>query len=312
MPIEAYDLLYLRTRVAEEFGLDESDTTVKARIDKVINDALSDIVLRYPRWPWLRTRLNINVQTKKTGKGNVTQGSSLVDNLSGWASNPAIRDILVGGSSGNSATSGYLVDTVTGNPVSSFTIQPQWLGQGQVAYDLTLVSGWFQLPTDFNSMEELELKDNLGINKIEARPTAHFEKMRLQGFSVPVATRIYVVTQDPLGQDGNLYIGVYPYLETVGALSGYYWRQVPKLVSDSDTPIIPPHQRIVLLRMAEWFMAAHLRLEVERIGFYRARATAALESMQQYYEISEEMASNVPHYEIDYIQGPPGYPRFTD
>lgn len=61
MAYENYDLVTLRTRLAEEFGIDISIAANSNTIDKRINDALAWIVNRRKNWPWQEREIAIDI-----------------------------------------------------------------------------------------------------------------------------------------------------------------------------------------------------------------------------------------------------------
>lgn len=61
MALENYDLVSLRTRLAEEFGIDTSIGANVTTIDRRINDAISWIVNRRKNWPWLEREISLDV-----------------------------------------------------------------------------------------------------------------------------------------------------------------------------------------------------------------------------------------------------------
>jgi len=78
MVYEDYNLLSIRTRLSEEFGIDIVNIADNLTIiDKRINDAVAWIVNRRKNWPWMEDDANIDVGELSTSLVDVRYGSGI-------------------------------------------------------------------------------------------------------------------------------------------------------------------------------------------------------------------------------------------
>ena len=82
MALELYDLVSLRTRCAEEFGLDLTDSNVVDQVDKRINDAVAWIVNRRKNWPWLDAETTIDIGEGSSSVSGARYGAALFTKMS--------------------------------------------------------------------------------------------------------------------------------------------------------------------------------------------------------------------------------------
>lgn len=118
MALELYDLVSLRTRCAEEFGLDLADPNVVDVVDRRINDAVTWIINRRKNWPWLDAETVIEIGEPSSSSTDIRYGSGFFTKMSRYVNHatfsqtPALsRDLVVFDSNGGSGT---LITDVTG------------------------------------------------------------------------------------------------------------------------------------------------------------------------------------------------------
>lgn len=315
MVVETYQLSTLRDDVLEEFGKDITDADLKAKAERKINDAMLWIAKKRKDWPWRLKEYFAAVSPGTAITADVVQGSFVVANPSPISALDQRKIMVdVGGTPG---TFGYLVGVVDlVGPPPNYTLQSAYLGASENGKDLTLMEGVLALPTDFDRMSTLEgVTGQGGQRKFLYRSPLEFEKIKRAGNLVGLNDFIYTVKPDPLTIDfTSMYLMIFPYLNEYVNLHGNYWRNIEKLVNDSDVPVIPVDDRLTLLKFSYWFMAQHLREDKERVLMYKADALESLQDMTNHYELGDEPENldDDGGLDIDFIPGPAGYPPFTN
>lgn len=76
MALETYTLSALRTKIAQEFGIELNNENT-ARIDSRINDAILFVSNRRKNWPWLHRDTTLNVGEKSTSPIDIRYGAAL-------------------------------------------------------------------------------------------------------------------------------------------------------------------------------------------------------------------------------------------
>ena len=305
---EAYNLASLRTEIRNSFGIKATDSAKTALIDRKINEALLWIASKRSDWPWLLREFAIDIPASRTETVSITQGERAV---TGLTSSTKLRDVLVTGTTTTVPLEGYLISR--GNATDGFSLQSKYLDDTISSGSVTIVQGYFQLPRDFARMLNLELlgadteerivyKNNLLFDKTK-RTKAH-----QRGLSLNIKS-FYTVKPDPLGKDDYQYATVYPYVSESRVLHGVYYKVPTKLVSAQNTPDIPRAQRFALLHAALWFMASDLKLDAERLTFYRVQALQSLQTIQSNMEFSEEPDIEPDLMPTRFISMPSGYPN---
>ena len=308
MALEDYTLSTIRSRIAEEFGKDSTDTNFKTRVNNRINDAQLWVTKARPNWPWLLKELVIDISPLDdiTDTADFTKGSTTVANV-GLALQE--RDIISAESAVGVVTSGYMVTSFAGNTA---TLQSQYRGDTASSADVSVSYGYFQLPSDFLRLEEVEEVDSLTSTSLIYKSPMEFEKIKRKGSLAGINTTYYTVKPDPLTTVGNMYLSVFPYQTVAKTYQGNYWMDPPKLVNDTDVPTVPRVDRTTLLDTSYWFVSTLLKLDADRINFYRAQALDSLQRMQAQWDLSSEPnLMDQGLLEPGFIQGPAGYPRFS-
>lgn len=312
MVLEDYQLSTLRDRIREDFGLTES-TTMNSIIDKKINDAQAWVVRRRKNWPWQEVFHNIDVPAAVSDTGDFTQGSRTVGSVPG--SSIAARDIITTDvSASTNPTAGFLVQAYSDPNVTLFS---QFLNTTEVGKSFRIVKGFFLLPEDFQSLEMATLEGDLEDPKMTWKTPDQIQRLKQEEVIISIKEKVYSVVQDPLSgtaaETNRRYLEVYPYLAQLTTLRLKYWRVPPKLVNDSDVPIIPHSDRMVLFYAAAWFFAQQQH-ETEPATFYRNLALTEIEKMAQEYSFADDPddGERDTGLNFDFIPGPPEYPKFSD
>lgn len=148
MPFETYNLGSLRTRLAEEFGIDITINENLLTLDKRINDAVAWIITRRKSWPWLEVDTTIDVGEPSDNKSDARYGAGVFNraqrqvvactyNLT--ALSP--REVLDFDARGQT---GILAVSVSGNlitPFSTVTINQGYQGDDQKCTITSLTVG---------------------------------------------------------------------------------------------------------------------------------------------------------------------------
>ena len=310
MALEDYQLSTLRDDVLEEFGKDITDTALKAKATRKINDAQSWIAKARTDWPW---RLNEIVFLTVPG---ISVVADVVTGVFGFANvtpnSPShLRRVAVSGTA-SPGTEGYLIANVSGG---DYIIQGQWLGSTALAQPLTIMQAVFPTTIDFERMQVLEAVTSQGERRYTYKSPLMFEKIKRSANLIGSNDFIYTVKPDPINVDDTVkYVFVYPYINERMNLHGNYWKSVPELVDDTDIPIVPIENRIVLLKMAYWFFSAYIKEDKDRVLMYKADAIEGLGGMVTSYELGDE-----PNTLMDddlmspqFIRPPAGYPNFRN
>ena len=111
MAVEDYTLLQLRTRIAEEFGLDSAVTAVGDMIDRKINDALQWLKSRLRLATWSRLPTSIQVGDTSTSTTTTTVDSGRFD----------LAQLTVSGTLGTAST--RQIVNLSGGDTDGFVIQ---------------------------------------------------------------------------------------------------------------------------------------------------------------------------------------------
>ena len=306
MALEDYDLASLRLRLQEEFAIDTSDTATKTIIDKRINDAQTWIVRRRPNWPWMKKKGVFNTIAAVTGACTVTKGSTSFTSIA--TITPTARSFITLEASGTTATSAHLVVSVDG---STAVVDAQYLSTTASGTVCRLVQGMFQLPDDFLRMDgpPLIMGEYPTSTELRYQDPELFQRNQYRQTPALLNNLRYTVTRDPLDLEERKYLLVFPYIADQRVIRYQYHRDCPKLVSDSDIPIVPRSDRMALWYGAAWFVAQWRGAETTQM--YRDQALASIEQMATEYElVDDESGFAMSDYEPDLVLPPPGYEDF--
>lgn len=306
MALTDYTLLQLRTRVADDFGVDVGITAVKNIVDAKINDAIQWIVRRKQNWPWMRKPAVVNVDAAVTETGDFTKAGVTVANVTSPVG--VARDILTTDTSGTLPATGWMISAAD---ATSYTLDAQYLAATEATKSFRIVKGIFQLPTDFLRMEKVLIDESLPNPRTLYLTPDRFEKKILTENLVGVRDRVFTVKADPLLTDDRKYLFIYPYYSAVSVIRYFYWFDPQALSADGDIPIIPRVNRMVLLHAAEWMFAV-AREDSEKATFYRDMALDGLERMTEHYELTDDPEEDTAaeFEEPDWITPPAGYEDF--
>lgn len=148
MALEDYDLISLRERLAEEFGIDLSIAENKVTIDKRINDAIAWIMNRRKNWPWSERDTSIDVGERTTAIEATRYAAGVFSRYQNYATLCTYKQSVLEPREivdfGGSGLEGMLVTDVTGNlatPYSTITFRHGYTGDDQQCTILSLVVG---------------------------------------------------------------------------------------------------------------------------------------------------------------------------
>lgn len=306
MVLEAYTLGTLLEQIRRELGLDDVGNT-NDRIKDKINQAQAWVAGRRD-WPWLRKELNIDVSVPTTMNVNVVQGSNEVEIVDIVGTLPSPRDIFTVSSSGGDQTSGYIIAEVNG---TTLVLQSQYRGADAELAAAVVTKGFFQLPDDFLRGEALVKFNALGECRPIFRNAKEFDFIRKNTLILSMRGEVYTVCKDPLDEEENFYLGVYPYIGERSSYQFTYARVPQKLVDGADKSIIPRNDRIVLFHLGCWYMAQ--ALGNENFVAYRDAALQKIEDMLSHSDlVDEEENRSETDYDSVFIRGPSNYPSFDD
>ncbi len=306
MPLEDYDFASLRDRLLEEFAIDQTDTATKIIINKRINDAQSWLVRRRPNWPWMKKKGVFDSIVASSGTCDVTLGTNTFTNVTGIT--PIPRSTISLEISGTTPTTGHLVVSFGGGTA---VVDAQYLATTAVGVAVRLVQGMFQLPDDFLRMDGPPLIMGAYPTSTELRyqDPELFQRNEYRQTPALLNNLRYTVTRDPLDLEEFKYLLIYPYIADTRVIRYQYHRDVPELVGDSDLPIVPRGDRMVLWYAAAWFVAQWKGAETA--SMYRDQAMEGIQRMLNEYEFVDDASEfRGDEYEPDLVLPPPGYEDF--
>lgn len=290
MVLESYDVGTLKQELRQDTGF-ESDSANDERLLAKINQAQSWIVRARPNWPWQRKELSLDVPVQQTGTASVTQGSTTCVVASG-SPIPSTRDVLVfGSSSSGDGSIGYLVTAVSGQDV---TLQSQFRGATNATVSYHIQTGYMELPDDFLRMDLATDVIDQSSRRFTYMDTARFTSIKRSDV-VGLGDRIYTIKPDPLNSTGKFYLAVYPYISTLTTLQGEYFFDPPKLVNDSDVPIVPRNDRLCLFYFAAWFISQAVGVE-DKALLYRDQAMSQMQTMKDQAGLSDDIWDQREHF----------------
>lgn len=281
MPVyETLNLGDFKKRLRAEFGFgDEAENN--QLITEKVNQAISSIVRRKGNFPWQRRELSLDLPLGTSGSGDFTQGSRTVSTLS--AETTDRRRLLCASTSTENSTHGYLITAASS---SSVTLQTQWRGSTGSSMAFTIKNGFAALPAHCMKVDIANRLTTFGEEYFVYRSPREFDMIRWRRTFYASLENYFTVVPDPLEDDSRYYIAIYPYLSSLTTLKGYYFTVPPRLVSDSDEPILPPNDREVIFNLAAYYIAGS-RSDTSRLGYFDNLATKGLERMAQEYALYE-------------------------
>lgn len=313
MVVEDYQFSVIRESVFREFGKDDTDTDLIAQVNRTINDAQLYIAKARRDWPWRLTEYFHPTSVGINITATVAEGSTVVAAVSPISAGH-LRSILVAGDSGNPGVFGYAIGAVDVG-LATYVLQSQYLGATEVAGSFKLMEGIDGLPTNFSHMQTLEFVTNMGERTMHYRDPGEFERIKRAGNLVGNNDFVYTIKPDPITVDRvTKYALYYPYINELGTVHGNYYKNLEKLVNDTDVPEVPVDDRLTLLKVAYWFFSETLKENVDRTDRYKAQANEFLQMMMQSYDLGYQPQNMEREDSIDpgFIQGPAGYPRFRN
>jgi len=309
MAVENYQHSVIRDDVLEEFGKDIANSALKAKATRKINDAIHFIARQKPDWPWKLWQADQAVTDGTAVTGTVTGESTSVTSVTPNAATD-VRRYWVDGSVSAPGTVGYLI---TVRSTGTYTLASQYLGSDATAKAATIMDGVFALPADFEKMQSAQFIGSLADAKFDYVTPLMFEEIRRKGDLRGVNNYVYTIKQDPASLvESTQYMLVYPYLNEVATIHYTYWRTSPSLVADGNVPIVPVEDRLTLLQVAYWFMAAYLKEDLNRIMFYKEQALEGLAAMMDGKELGNEPTTFTEDSLPGYIRMPAGYPAIRN
>lgn len=144
MALEDYTLVSIRTRLAEEFGVDIVNQTENADIiDKRINDAIAWVVNRRKNWPWMEKEASLDVGELSTSITNPRYGAAIFYKMQRQATNAvfsqtalAAREFVDFDGKGHD---GIMATAITAG--TTITLEHAYMDSSQICTITTITAG---------------------------------------------------------------------------------------------------------------------------------------------------------------------------
>lgn len=298
------DFLTLKKRVAEDTGLDRTQSTYDTLIGEWINNAQQDISAHY-NWPWLVTSGTIQtVPEITTGTVSINAGSTALT----FSSAPAVS--VEGWRIKLDTDNWYTISSHTAASTSA-TLAETYLGDSNlVASTYTLRKVYYDLPTDCDRVLTLRQSvDNLFLEPVEIQTfqrilpdpetTGSPRVFYVEGVHASATNKPWQVVLWPTPSDKrNIYVT--------------YIKKVTPLSADGDVSIIPEkfHNALVFGALALYGSSF---LDDTRIASTTQAYSKILGSMEANYKSVVGKATKRRPFDWD-IEGRryPGRPRWPD
>lgn len=263
------DFTSLKTRVAEETGLDLTNDATKLGV--WVNEAYK-FMAGARDWPWMmKSGVLQTTPDITTGTVSINAGATTGTFSSAPASSVAL-DYFVQFT--GQSDDWYPVATHTGAS-TSFTISNAFVGSSNYtagAYILRRV--YYSLASDVDGI--LDMREAVNDNPLTYVEARDFDRVLPDPTSTSEAPRVYV----PAGLDSSNLIRVHlwPVPSQKVNIHYRYTRKVTELSSGSDSPILPEkfHLGIVFVALA---MFGHPYIDDTRMESAERRARAVMEEM---------------------------------
>lgn len=242
----AYELITfadIQDAVIEELKLDPNDTVEVTRIARDINMAYLNAVIPLKRWPWLRGFVQKEHKPfLSNGTVAVTPDSTTITFSTAPTTSKTGYLFAI-----DSFSEIYVISAHTANTTTA-TLTTPYTGTLQTAATYKVWTDSIVLPTDCRETVEVfhsfysQPLEGVGLQELRRRVTENpFVQARPEVYS----TYDYVGEEDATRyRVMKLYPAIYPNSTT---LSIDYVREVSPLDLDSDEPVIPTEDRVVLV-----------------------------------------------------------------
>jgi hypothetical protein len=314
MAFESYDLLSLRNEVKTEFGIATSNTSKDSIINKCVNDAIRWIIRRNDGlWPWQLKDIVFNVQPRLTGTLDATQGSASATWVSGTKptdpTSTTDRQIIAFPSTEVNLNDGMLVADFADPTI---TLDAQYTGATASGLDYALLTAYYILPEDYQSMRVL-VDTSVASGRIIHRTAEKLEWLRRDQAIAAGTILKYSIVKDPLPENGSFsnrqFLLLYPYPGERITIRGIYTALHQDLSADADVPLIPQQDRDIIFRVANWMFAMKAK-DADQIGAYKQIADESVMHMLRSYDLAKDETDVDQFDEIDIgpVMGPPNLP----
>lgn len=304
MVLEQWNLGTLLRQVREEFGLTDQEDTNRKITDKV-NHAVAWLIQVRQNWPWMRTDFVLDTPAGTQAIISLTQGSRTATFISGSPISP--RDVLVMSAIGGDGVNGYIVTEVVGPTI---TLQSQYRGSTDPVAIVQIQTGFMRLPDDFIRLVSNNSLDSISIGRIHYKRPTEFDNLKNRDTIVSLGSRAYTIKKDPLGIDSNFYMAVFPYIASLSTLQGEYFRVAPKLINQSDVPIVTLQDSLILLHVALWLFA--ISDGSDQVQTYSSQVATLIDSAGKEFDLSDDLNEDDFDNSFPWIQGPANFQAFTD
>jgi hypothetical protein len=180
---------------------------------------------------WQLKDITLDVQPRRAGTADVTQGASTAVWASGVSAKPVdpttttSREIIALASTEVNLSDGFLVTDYDDGP-KTITLDAQYTGATATGVDHVVLVGYYILPEDFQRMRVL-VDTSVASGRVINKTEEALEWMRRDQALATGLTHRYAVTKDPL-PEGNgaysqrLFLLLYPYPGERKTIRGKY------------------------------------------------------------------------------------------
>jgi len=282
-----YPLSELKNLCIREFGLDSTDSEVVSMVEDQINKAQQWVAQKRESRFWLQKPLVLTVKAPLTGlTGDFTNGSTSVVNVSSLTG-IAAGDVL-SGSGDDPETQGYIITAASGTTI---TLDAPYIGTTETGKILSIYFPYIQLPDDYSRLWSLRNVSSLKNNLSYIVPNEYDQKRwSLRGLNLK---QYYTITQSPISESDaaspKYFIALLPFPTEATLLRGIYYKDIPDLVNDTDITPLPRKHRLVILYIAQWFVAVHMKKEQDTVDHYKELALGTLLEFGAHYETASTL-----------------------
>lgn len=291
----------LQTECFNQLGLDSSNSTNIASVQRWLNIAQQDIAMRYP-WPFLETRESLaTVADKTAGTVSVTSGATTVTGV-GTAFASTDVGSFIQFSSGNDW---YRISAFSS--VTSITIDKAYVESANLSGGTyTIRKFLYSLSSSVDRM--LDIKNwETAVRMVET----DFGTMDWISWSNQAIGTTSMYAAFGLDSSGNTQLTFYPFPSSLQVFEVRYLKRLTDLSSDADLSVIPAKWHHVIIEGALVFGFRYLR-KFDASAVWTQSYLNQLDSMQRHCKQSLDeipvMRSIDDYYRSKWIGFPPQFP----